>query len=73
MNVITLYVVNNEDKTNPNENHEVHTIEHAITLKIKDYTSLGFHKDGKEALIKAKEKYDDANGCKDCCPEAHTE
>ena len=70
---MTEYIVNNNDEKNPKENHEVHTKKHALELKIKDYTSLGLHKDGKEALAKAKEIYDDANGCKDCCPEAHTE
>lgn len=67
------YVVNNRDDRNQNENHEVHTKKHALELKIEDYTSLNFCKDGNEALAKAKKIYGDADGCKTCCPEVHEE
>lgn len=67
------YIVNNRDNRNSNKNHEVHTKKHALELKIEDYTSLSFCKDGNEALSKAKKIYSDADGCKNCCPEAHTE
>lgn len=72
-NVKTLYVINNSDKHNPGEHHEMHTITHAQQLNINSYKELGYFDNEIEALIKAKTIYSDANGCANCCPKADTD
>ena len=69
---MTYYIVNNNRTTNPGLHHEVHTREHANTLRISDYTELGYFNSGIEAKAAAKKIYTDADGCKVCCLEAHT-
>jgi len=65
------YIVNNNDTYNPGKHHEVHTVDHASTLRITNYTNLGYCTSGIEAKRKAKVYYSDADGCATCCPEAH--
>lgn len=65
------YIVNNNDTYNPGKHHEVHTLEHANLLKISSYTDLGYCSSGIDAKNKAKSYYSDADGCANCCPEAH--
>ncbi len=65
------YVVNNNDTLNPGRHHEVHTMEHAVRLRISSYKDLGFCNSAVEAKQKAKAYYRDADGCATCYPEAH--
>lgn len=65
--------VNKNDEHNPRKNHEVHTVEHAKKLGIKDYKSLGICYSCYEALALAKQIYGDADGCAICCPLCHKE
>lgn len=65
------YIVNPNDEHNPGWHHEVHTMEHAIQLRINSYIDLGYCTSGIEAKQKAIQYYSDADGCLICCPEAH--
>ena len=69
---MTLYFVNNNRTNNPGLHHEVHTEEHAKKLNIISKTELGFFDNEIQAVAKAKTIYNDADGCKICCPRAHT-
>lgn len=66
------YYVNNNSTRNPGLHHEVHTAEHARELKIVSKTLLGFFANEIDAVNSAKGIYSDADGCKDCCPKAHS-
>ncbi|NLI54170.1 MAG: hypothetical protein GX417_07560 [Clostridiales bacterium] len=63
------YYVNREDYFNPNHDHEVHV----PTCRYHSSNSiyLGEFPNAIPAVEKAKGIYADADGCKDCCPEAH--
>ena len=65
------YIVNKNDTLNPGKHHEVHTFEHAVSLRISDYIDLGYCGSAISAKQKAKTYYRDADGCAICCPEAH--
>ena len=65
------YIVNKNDTQNPGWHHEVHTKDHANKLGISSYHDLGYCSSGIDAKNKAKAYYSDADGCANCCPEAH--
>lgn len=65
------YIVNNNDTLNPGRHHEVHTMEHAVQLRVSSYIDLGYCSSAVEAKRKAKAYYRDADGCAICCPAAH--
>lgn len=65
------YYINNDQTKNPGLHHEVHTESHANELKISNKSYLGYFSNCQSALIKAKEKYNDADGCAICCPNCH--
>ena len=67
------YYLNTNTDTNPNHNNEVHTetCDKCPSINNRDY--LGYFNNGNEAVNAAKAKgYSNADGCKICCPEAHT-
>ena len=66
------YYVNNDQTRNPGLHHEVHTLKHAAELGITNKSLVGYYSNEKDAVKEAKEHfYDDADGCKVCCPDAH--
>lgn len=65
------YYINNNQTQNPGLHHEVHTEDHANTLKIISKQYVGYFSGEVEAVKKAKEIYSDADGCAICCPKAH--
>lgn len=67
----THYYVNDDQTRNPGLHHEVHTEEHANTLKITNKSYLGYFNGCEGAVAKAKEKYADADGCANCCSACH--
>ena len=67
------YYVNDDETQNPGLNHEVHTKEHANELNITNKSYLGYFNNEIDAVKKAKEKYNNADGCAICCPKAHKE
>lgn len=69
--MIKPYCVNNDNSKNPEENHEVHTVEHAEKLGISSYKYLGYCSSEEDALQEAKKIYSDADGCAICCPSIH--
>jgi hypothetical protein len=67
-----VYYVNNDQTNNPGLHHEVHTEKHALKLNIKSKKRLGEFANEVEAVEYAKKHhYDDADGCAECCPDAH--
>ena len=65
------YFVNQNQTSNPGWHHEVHTNECYWGKMVTDRRELGYFNNGVEAVNAAKYYYSDADGCKDCCPEAH--
>ena len=65
------YYVNNDPTRNPGWHHEVHTEKHANELNIANKSYLGYYNSCHDAVRKAKEKYNDADGCAICCPLCH--
>ncbi len=65
------YYVNNDQTKNPGLHHEVHTEAHAIELNISNKSYVGYFNSEVDAVEKAKEIYEDADGCAVCCPDAH--
>lgn len=65
------YYVNNDQTRNPGLHHEVHTEEHANELNITNKSYLGYYDNCNDAVVKAKEKYSDADGCAICCSICH--
>ena len=65
------YVVNCNVTFNPGMHHEVHTLEHARKLGIRNMIDLGYFWDETSAVAAAKQYYSDADGCAICCPRAH--
>ena len=65
------YYVNDDQTKNPGLHHEVHTEAHAIELKISNKRYVGYFNSEIDAVEKAKEIYEDADGCAVCCPDAH--
>ena len=68
-----IYVVNDNNTTNPGMHHEVHTLTHATELNIRSYTTLGLFVDAVPAVKKARLIYPNADGCRHCSPEACSE
>lgn len=65
------YYVNNNPTLNPGYHHEVHTEKHINELKVISKSYLGYYTNCAEAVNKAKEIYNDADGCAVCCPLCH--
>lgn len=65
------YYVNNRTETNPHKDHEVHKAG-CRYMPIYDRTALGLHRNCKSAVLEAKKKYSNSDGCKTCCPECHS-
>ena len=65
------YYVNNDQTTNPGYHHEVHTEKHARELNISNKSYLGYFSNCTGAVNKAKEIYNDADGCAICCSLCH--
>ena len=65
------YCINKNSTNNPGCHHEVHTHEHAETLRIRDKINLGWCANEVEAVQKGKLYYTDADGCALCCPRVH--
>ena len=68
-----LYYVNTDNSKNPNHNNEVHT-QDCYWRKLAHATcnKLGYYQNGVQAVAAAKRiGYTRADGCRDCCPEAH--
>jgi phage-related protein len=56
----------------PTGEHEVHKSGCAWMPRLENCLYLGEFYDGKAAVAKAKTIYPNSDGCKHCCPEAHT-
>ncbi|NMA84937.1 MAG: hypothetical protein GX962_13870 [Epulopiscium sp.] len=65
------YYVNNDQTKNPGLHHEVHTEEHAKKLNIINKSYLGYYDNCRDAVKKAREIYENADGCAICCPLCH--
>ena len=70
-NMYHLYYINKNRTFNPGLHHEVHTLEHAEQLRIRDLQYVGYFPNEIEAVSYAKNIYVDADGCAICCPRAH--
>ncbi len=68
------YFVNTDQTQNPGLHHEVHSIGclWGDQILYEKRISLGLFPSATEAVTAAKRFYADADGCKTCCPEAHT-
>lgn len=67
------YYLNRDRSSNPNNNNEVH-VDGCYWLSLVPLYNrvyLGFFNNGREAVAHAKKTYPYADGCKNCCPEAH--
>jgi hypothetical protein len=64
------YIVNKRAQNNGD--HEVHKTSCSVLPEIYNRLDLGFHNNCFEAVRKAKEIYQQSNGCKYCCNECHT-
>lgn len=68
------YYVNKDTTGNPKYNHEVHTEECAIKLKISNKEYLGSYDNCNDAVRKAKDLgYSNVDGCIHCCYACHNE
>ncbi len=67
---VNVYIV---DKTeNKNGKHEVHKTSCNFLPDVENRTSLGIFENCNEAIGKAKEFYDNVDGCFYCCKKCHT-
>jgi hypothetical protein len=58
-------------KAQPTGEHEIH-VEGCYRLPdLKNRKSLGYFSNCKDALKKAKEYYENVDGCYYCCPDCH--
>lgn len=64
------YYVN--DNAQPNGDHEVHVEGCKNMPSIQNRTSLGECTSCAEAVLKAKTRHKQVNGCYHCCNECHT-
>ena len=64
------YYVNTQEQST--SEHEVHTEDCFYLPKADKRKYLGYFDNCKEAIKKAKEFYDNVDGCKFCSPECHT-
>ena len=55
-----------------NGDYEVHKVDCNFLPDDSDRLYLGVFSNCKEAMIKAKEIYDQSNGCYNCCSECYT-
>ena len=67
------YYVNKESTGNPNYNHEVHTEDCQWMPTSHNRQYLGYFSNCFEAMKKAKEFYNNVDGCATCCPACHKE
>ena len=67
------YCVNRNAQSGSND-HEVHNLDEGTNClpKPENRVGLGKHSNCWGAVAKAKEIYDDVNGCAYCAPECHT-
>lgn len=64
------YYVN--DNPQPTGEHEVHTNTCSFFDAIQSKTYLGYFSTCQEAVIEAKKKYTNVDGCYYCCNPCHT-
>jgi hypothetical protein len=64
------YFVNPNPTNNPGLHHEVHR--ESCNFNPSNGLFLGYYSYCEPALDKAKSLYNDADGCRTCCPECHT-
>jgi len=67
------FFVNKDDTMNPHCNHEVHTLDCFWGKKVDENHRIYLYNcfDAKDAVLKAKKYYSDADGDIVCCPAAH--
>ncbi len=64
----------NKNTNNPGGNNEVHNEYCKHYYQLVNYLDLGYHSNCHSAVLDAKLKgYPNADGCKVCSPECHTE
>ncbi|MGL5256756.1 MAG: hypothetical protein ACRC76_06935 [Proteocatella sp.] len=69
--MINSYYVNKNTEGNPNNNHEIHTGRCRWIPSVENRIYLGDFTSCSDAVKKAREYYNNVDGCATCCPDCH--